>query len=232
MAIAAPVLSWLDDFFGPAVVKLGTTFFPKREILEFIGDGVGVADDPIGKATQVTLPAGPSGPAGPTGPTGPAGATGPAGPTGPAGAPGTAFDAYLYATSTASSLTVAANGNIVLDSASLQSVSGDVFYDGTTGNGLFGPVGLYHVSYDVNIVIPSSGISSVAFFWNSGNRAQVSTGSAGSSGVVMHASRSLLIKTTSVNSAFALVNASATASLGLMGGNSGICASLTINRIK
>ncbi len=51
-------LSWVDNFFGPAIVKLGALFFAKRPILELVaGEGVGIAveDDSAGKATKVTI---------------------------------------------------------------------------------------------------------------------------------------------------------------------------------
>jgi hypothetical protein len=51
-------LSWIDDFFGPAIVKLGALFFAKRPVLEFAaGDGIDLAvvDDSTNKSTKVTI---------------------------------------------------------------------------------------------------------------------------------------------------------------------------------
>ncbi len=55
---APQTFSWVDNFFGPAIVKLGALFFAKRPVLEFIaGTGVAlaVADDSVGKACKVTI---------------------------------------------------------------------------------------------------------------------------------------------------------------------------------
>ncbi len=55
---APQTLSWVDNFFGPAIVKLGALFFAKRPILELVaGSGVGVAvlDVPDDKACRVTI---------------------------------------------------------------------------------------------------------------------------------------------------------------------------------
>lgn len=55
-----PSLSWLDSFFGSAVVKLASVFFPKRPVLEFAeGDGVEllIEDVPANKSTRVTISA-------------------------------------------------------------------------------------------------------------------------------------------------------------------------------
>lgn len=54
-------LSWLDSFFGPAVVRFLSTLYPKRPVLEFIaaaGATVSVADSPTNGSTQVTIGAG------------------------------------------------------------------------------------------------------------------------------------------------------------------------------
>jgi hypothetical protein len=53
-----PSFSWLDDFFGPAIVKIGSLFLPKRPVLEFVatgGAGVMAEDDPINKKITVTV---------------------------------------------------------------------------------------------------------------------------------------------------------------------------------
>src|SRR5262245_27447030 len=55
-----PVLSWLDQYFGPAIVKLASVFLPRRSILEFIaGTGVTITavDSSADKATKVTISA-------------------------------------------------------------------------------------------------------------------------------------------------------------------------------
>lgn len=54
----AATFSWLDDFFGPAVIKLGSVFFPKRPVLNLVaagGTSIDVEDDPINDACVVTL---------------------------------------------------------------------------------------------------------------------------------------------------------------------------------
>ncbi len=55
---APQTLSWVDNFFGPAIVKLGALFFAKRPVLELVaGTGVAVAvlDVPDDKACRVTI---------------------------------------------------------------------------------------------------------------------------------------------------------------------------------
>jgi hypothetical protein len=57
MALA---LSWLDEFFGPAIVRVASTLFPKRPVLEFqAGAGITItaADTPANNSCQLTLTA-------------------------------------------------------------------------------------------------------------------------------------------------------------------------------
>ena len=61
MAGDDPELSWLDDFFGPAIVRIGAFFFPKRPVLEFEATGqlqIDVEDNPLHKSTVVTFSGG------------------------------------------------------------------------------------------------------------------------------------------------------------------------------
>lgn len=51
-------LSYLDQFFGPAVPRYSGTDLPKRGAVEYIGSGVSVADDPVNQRTQVTIATG------------------------------------------------------------------------------------------------------------------------------------------------------------------------------
>lgn len=58
--MAIPILTWLDDYFGPAIVRLGGFFFPKRPVLEFQpGPGVDIEieDDDTKRATVVAISA-------------------------------------------------------------------------------------------------------------------------------------------------------------------------------
>lgn len=68
--MATPSFSWLDDFFGPAIVKLASVFFPKRPVLEFeegAGATITVVDNPANKSTKVTIGASGGGGASPGG---------------------------------------------------------------------------------------------------------------------------------------------------------------------
>lgn len=59
--------SWIDDFFGPAVIKLASVLYPKRAILELLegaGISIDVTDDPTTGATQVTITSSAAAPAG------------------------------------------------------------------------------------------------------------------------------------------------------------------------
>ncbi len=51
-------LSWLDDFFGPAVPRFEDTDLPKRPTVEYTGDGVTVTDDTVNNRTIVDIAAG------------------------------------------------------------------------------------------------------------------------------------------------------------------------------
>ncbi len=56
--MATPSLSWLDEFFGPAVVKLVATYLPKRPVLEFAaGSGITLtaADTPANNSSKLTI---------------------------------------------------------------------------------------------------------------------------------------------------------------------------------
>lgn len=68
--MAEPSLSWLDDFFGPAIVRIGAFFFPKRPVLEFEAGGqlnIDVEDNPLHKSTVVTISGGGGPPGGAVG---------------------------------------------------------------------------------------------------------------------------------------------------------------------